>query len=151
HEGYIWAYEFSADGKTLVTGGHDKAIRFWDVATGQKQREITEQPKGVGKLALSPDGRQLATLGETGEPGFAWDNVDRIWGVACGKERRQLAMPVTKICNWQLGFNNLAFAPDGNTLVTAGQDDMLRFWKPHTGKELRQISLGNRTSLGSRA
>src|SRR5262245_24429307 len=88
HEGYIWAYEFSADGKTLVTGGHDKAIRFWDVATGQKQREITEQPKGVGKLALSPDGRQLATLGETGEPYFPWDNVIRIWDVAGGKERR---------------------------------------------------------------
>src|SRR5262249_12926371 len=51
----------------------------------------------------------------------------------------------------QLGFNALAFSPDGKTLVATGQDDMLRFWDPHTGKELRQISLGNRTSLGNRA
>jgi WD40 repeat protein len=102
-------------------------------------------------LTLSPDGSLLATLGETGEPYFPWENVIRIWDVASCKERRQLAMPVTKISDWQLGFNNLAFAPDGKTLVTTGQDDMLRFWDPHTGKELHQISLGNRTSMGNRA
>src|SRR5262249_30099220 len=31
---------FSPDGKTLVTAGADKAIRFWDVGTGQQKREI---------------------------------------------------------------------------------------------------------------
>jgi RNA polymerase sigma factor (sigma-70 family) len=145
-------YEFSADGKTLVTGGHDKAILFWDVATGQLQNQITGHPKGVGKLALSADGRLLATLGETGEPYFPWENVIRISDAATGKERRQIAMPVMKrFRDYGLGFNNLAFSPDGKTLVTTGQDDVLRFWDPHTGKELRQISLGNRTYMGNRA
>jgi len=151
HEGDIWAYEFSADGKTLVTGGHDKAIRFWDVATGKQQREITGHPKVVGKLTLSTDGRLLATLSETGEPYFPWDNVIRIWDVASGKERHQVMMPVKKYGGYQLGFNTMAFSPDGKTLVTTGQDDVLRFWDPQTGTELRQISLGNRTSMGNRA
>jgi RNA polymerase sigma factor (sigma-70 family) len=152
HEEYIWAYELSADGKTLVTGGHDKAIRWWDVATGQQQREMRGHPNAVGKLTLSTDGRLLATLGETGEPYYPWDNVIRIWDVAAGKERCQLAMPVMKrFRDYGLGFNNLAFAQDGKTLVTTGQDDILRFWGPHTGKELRRISIGNRTTLGNRA
>jgi RNA polymerase sigma factor (sigma-70 family) len=148
----ISTYEFLADGKTLVTGGRDKAIRWWDVATGQQQREMRGHPNVVGKLALSADGRLLATLGETVEPYFPWDNVIRIWDVASGKERRVLAMPVMKrFGDYALGFSTLAFSPDGKTLVTTGQDDMLRFWDPQTGKELRQISLGNRTYLGNRA
>jgi WD40 repeat protein len=152
HEEYIWAYEFSADGKTLITGGHDKVIRWWDVATGRQQREMRGHPSEVGKLTLSTDGTLLATVGMTREPYFPWDNVIRIWDVAASKERCQLAMPVMKrFRDYGLGFNNLAFSPDGKTLVTTGQDDMLRFWDPHTGKELRQISLGNRTSMGNRA
>src|SRR5262249_9046641 len=96
HEGYIWSYEFSADGKTLVTGGQDKVIRFWDVATGQQQREITGLPKPVGKLALAADGGLLAAAGRTEEPCVRYHDVIRIWDVASGKELHQLAMPVQR-------------------------------------------------------
>jgi WD40 repeat protein len=33
----------------------------------------------------------------------------------------------------------LAWAPDGKTLVSSGQDGVLRFWDPADGKEIRQI------------
>ncbi len=138
-EGYTWAYEFSADGKTLVTGGQDKIIRLWEVATGRLRREFTGHPNMLGKLALSPDGAMLATLGDTqGEWYYPWDNFIRIWDVSSGKEMRRLTMPIHKRFGDQsLGFNSLAFAPDGQTLVTAGQDDILRFWNPGTGTERR--------------
>src|SRR5262249_27503213 len=83
-----WSYEFSADGKALVTGGHDKVIRFWEVATGRLQREIAGHPKAVHRLALSTDGALLATLGVSQEWYYPWDNFIRIWDVATGKERR---------------------------------------------------------------
>jgi WD40 repeat protein len=147
-----WSYEFSADGKTLVTGGHDKVIRFWEVATGRLQREITGHPNRVGKLTLSPDGKLLASLGMSLEWYYPWDNFIRIWDVASGKETRRLTMPIHKrFVDQSLGFNTLAFAPDGKTLVTAGQDDILRFWNPGTGTELRSISLGSRTYVGTGA
>jgi RNA polymerase sigma factor (sigma-70 family) len=152
HDGWIWSYEFSADGKTLVTGGKDKVIRFWDVATGRLEREITGHPKDVHKLALSADGTMLATLSTSLEWYYPWDNFVRIWDVASGKETRRLTMPLQKRFGDQsLGFNTLAFDPVGQTLVTAGQDDMLRFWNPSTGTELRSISLGSRTYVGMRA
>lgn len=152
-EGYTWAYEFSADGKTLVTGGQDKIIRVWEVATGRLRREFTGHPNMVGKLALSPDGAMLATLGETqGEWYYPWDNFIRIWDLATGKETCRLTMPIHKrFGDRSLGFNTLAFDPDGKTLVTAGQDDMLRFWNPRTGTERRSISLGSRTYMGNAA
>lgn len=153
HEGWVWCYDFSADGKTLVTGGPDKAIRVWDVATGEKKREIAGHPNVVGKLALSADGTFLATLGmtevKTGNGAyFPWDNLIRVWDVAGGMELHRLTMPVKKgFADHPLGFSNLTFAPDGKTLVTAGQDGALRFWDAAAGKELRCIPLGSRGAM----
>jgi WD40 repeat protein len=150
HEGYMWACQFSADCKTLITGGPDKAIRFWNVATGEKKREITGHPNVVSKLALSGDGSLLATVGmtEVKVGNGAWfpsDNFIRIWDVASGKELRQLKMPVKKgFGDYPQGFHFLTFAPDGKTLVTTGQDDLVRFWNPATGEEVRRMSLSSR-------
>jgi WD40 repeat protein len=35
HSDGISALVFSTDGKTLISGSHDKSIRLWDVTTGQ--------------------------------------------------------------------------------------------------------------------
>jgi RNA polymerase sigma factor (sigma-70 family) len=150
HEGYMWCHEFSADSKTLITGGADQAIRFWDVATGEKKREITGHPNVVSKVALSGDGSLLATIGmtEVKAGAGAWyppDNFIRIWDAASAKELRQLRMPNRKgFGDHPEGFHFLTFAPDGVTLVTAGQDDLIRFWNPATGQEMRQLPLGSR-------
>lgn len=36
---------------------------------------------------------------------------------------------------------SVAFSRDGKTLISAGEDGMLRFWEPATGKELRRVRL----------
>jgi RNA polymerase sigma factor (sigma-70 family) len=150
HEGWIWCCAFSADSKTLVSGGSDKAIRFWDVATGRKEREITGHPNIVGQLSLSADGALLASLGmievKAGAGSyFPLDNVIRIWDVTTGKELHQLTMPAQQgFRNRLAGFGYLTFAADGKTLVTTGQDGLLRLWDAAAGKELRRFSLGTK-------
>jgi RNA polymerase sigma factor (sigma-70 family) len=126
---------FSADGKTLVTRGTGKAIRFWDVATGQQVRHI-DAPEDVGLVALSPDGKLLASVAfrreVTGAGIITWGPVNqvRVWNADTGKELRQLAVGAK-------GFGAVAFAPDSKTLVTVSGDDVLRVWDATTGKELR--------------
>jgi RNA polymerase sigma factor (sigma-70 family) len=147
-EEHVWCYVFSADSKTLVTGGADKAICFWDVATGGKKQELAGHPNNVGRIALSPDGSLLASLDLTkvttggGGATYLWNDFIRVWDVASGKEARRLVMPQQKdVAEFQRVFSNVTFSPDGKTLVTAGSDGQLRFWDPATGKELRRFAV----------
>jgi RNA polymerase sigma factor (sigma-70 family) len=148
HEGWIWSHNFSADGKTLVTAGADRAVRLWDVATGKKRREIADLPNIVGHVALSADGALLATVGMNEIKGgggsvFPTDPFVRVWDVGTAKELRQLSMPAREDASGLThGFSCLAFVPDGKTLVTSGFDGWLRFWDPAAGKELRRLALG---------
>jgi RNA polymerase sigma factor (sigma-70 family) len=147
HERVAWTIAFSADSKTLASGSHDKTIRLWDVPTGKELRQI-EHNNEIGKVALSADGRLLASIDFIphvhkvyGSTYLAPDNLVRLWDTATGKELRQLPMPAKKL-HWykEKGFQCVEFAPDGKTLVTGGADGALRFWDPATGKELRHIA-----------
>jgi len=152
HNGYILCHIFSADGKTLITGGADKAIRFWEVATGKQNQEIIV-PNLVGKIVMSADGTLLASLGLREEKNGALtiqypESLIRVWDVASGKELRQLRNPPSqKFTEHELRTYTLTFAPDGKTLISVANDGVLRFWDTVAGKELRHFPIGLRGQL----
>jgi len=53
---------FSPDGKTLTSGGNDRTVKLWDVATGEKLLTLEGYRGAVRFAAFSPDGKTLATL-----------------------------------------------------------------------------------------
>ena len=97
---------FSRDGRLLAIGGEETWL--WDLASGRRRRV----PGAAGALALSVDGKRLATAGKDG-------NV-RIFDVAT---RRRLSEPLTGPAQ---GLHAIAFSPDGATLAAAGEDK--RVW-----------------------
>jgi RNA polymerase sigma factor (sigma-70 family) len=150
HRGYFWAIGLSADGKTLATGGTDKTLRLWDVATGKLLREIDGRPNVISRVALSPRGSLVASLGSKeikhhgGGSSFPWENRIRIWDTATGKELRQLRLGARGVRPGEApAFSMVAFTPDGKALLTASNDGTLRLWDPATGKEKRRVVLGD--------
>src|SRR5262245_56798653 len=104
---------FLPDGRTLVTAGAD--IRLWDAESGLATRRIAFDPPSdpAESMALSPDGRTLAT-GHTGQ-------LVRFWDLVTGKEIRRWPAeePVPKLdpqappgVVWRV-----AFSPDGKLLL----------------------------------
>jgi len=54
---------FSPDGKHIVTGGTEPALRIWDATTGRQLRTLEDEGGTVNIVAFSRDGKLLATSG----------------------------------------------------------------------------------------
>jgi WD40 repeat protein len=72
HHERVLALAFSPDGTALFSGGRDRTVRCWDVAS-QRQREAWSWPIGVVySLAVAPDGMTAAAGGNAGRT-VIWD------------------------------------------------------------------------------
>ena len=68
----IWAVNWTADGRTLLTAGNDGVVRMWDAETGGERKAFDWQ---IGKLycaAFSPDGLTCAACSAKGQV-VVWD------------------------------------------------------------------------------
>lgn len=56
HGAELYALAVSADGKTLVSGGYDRRLIFWETKTGKK-RFTVEMPDWINQIAFTRSGR----------------------------------------------------------------------------------------------
>lgn len=121
----IWAN----DGKTLASAGSGPTIRHWDAETGQELfQQFAGHQGGVAGVAISPDGRLVATGGE---------NV-RLWNLA-----KSTADPVIAVKG---GAASVAFSPDGKLLATVGRDRAVHLWDVGTGGSIKVLE-GHKNQL----
>jgi WD40 repeat protein len=118
-EEFLTCLAVSPDGKTVATGGVDRAIRLWDVATGKKLRGGEGHLGGVGAVAFSPDGTALATASGAGLGG---EHPVLLWEAATGKEEGRVLPPAGR------QPSALAFSPDGRTLAVLTNSGALDLW-----------------------
>jgi WD40 repeat protein len=113
HTAYVKCLAFSPDGKTLVSGSHDKTVRVWDVAAGKEVAVFTGHTNGVAAVAFSPDGRTVASASA--------DGTVRVLDAATGSE-------LERFQGHTGGVLDVAFFPDGKTLLSCGVDKTIRRW-----------------------
>jgi WD40 repeat protein len=66
HQDCVRSLVFLPDSKTLLSGSQDQTIRVWDVAWGKQVRMVRRHRAGVTALAVSRDGRVIASASEDG-------------------------------------------------------------------------------------
>jgi RNA polymerase sigma factor (sigma-70 family) len=112
--------------RALVTAGCP-TCSFWDVASGKEVRRFDGTSVGWAH-GVSPDGKTLA--------GTIPDNIIQLSDAVTGKPLRQLKGHAEAL-------RSVAFAANGRTLVSGGQDGTVRVWDTATGKEARRFSDGH--------
>ncbi len=123
------------DGKRLVTIDSDRVIHIWDAATGRSLHRIELAGRNFARIALSPDGKTIATTEPSPEHRL------RLWDVATGRERRRLHTPRDESCDCPI------FTPDGRSLITLGS---VRQGEREPGQSPRCFDIRDLTASGAR-
>jgi WD40 repeat protein len=162
HSNTIEDARFHADG-TLLTAGHDGAVRWWNTATGAELRHVRHDAQ-VYSLALGKDGSTLFTGGD--DPGLRiWRAADgapvrfvpakgnQFFALAAGARSRLVAGGATLVVYAQDDvpasgrqlrdrahhgwIQSVALSPDETRVASGGSDGAVRVWDAATGEELR--------------
>jgi WD40 repeat protein len=116
------AVVFTSKSDILYSGGVDRRIICWSMPDGEKLKEW-EAPAAVWAMALSPDGKTLASAGQ--------GDAITIWETSTSKRIRTLSGKTSSIAHG----NSLAFSSDGQWLVSGGYEGSVGIWDINKEKE----------------
>ena len=132
-KGYPGAAEFLPDGRHILVGyrsggtatGKEWTAKLWGVEDGKVVREFGGHTDGVRQLAMSPDGKRLATRD--------WGKKLRLWEIETGKLQKEI--------DWTLDPNpvSLTFQKTGELYGASDHARWDRSGQPDHREVRRQV------------
>jgi WD40 repeat protein len=117
-EGLVEHLAFSSDGRALAGGYEDGAIKIWNLANGNVERNLRASSE-ITALVFAPNGQTLATA--------TTDNTISLWNLQTGLQQ-------AKFQKHDAAINALAFSPDSQFLASGSDDRTIVLWDVLTGK-----------------
>jgi WD40 repeat protein len=131
HTAAITSCAITPDGSRIISTSEDNTIRVWNAYSGNELLVLTAHQGAVTGCALSADGLWLATTSA--------DRTIKIWDISLiyGSPNSGYA---AKLIHTLRGHDGLvtccAISADSSLLVSASEDQTLRFWNIQTGQQL---------------
>ncbi len=114
----------STDGKYLASGGCDRTIRVWEIASGKQEQTIENHADWVMGISFSRDDKFLFSAGR--------DKTAKVWSLAT--KESVLTFP-----DHQNVVYGVACKTDGKAGISAGADRQVRTW--NSSGEAKQIKV----------
>lgn len=101
----------------------EQKVIVWEVATGNRMRELSTPEGWLWSLAFSADDRLLigGGSGDEGWYGYKTDNCIHIWDISSGSE-------IGRLRGHEKAVFSLVVTPDGRQLVSGSADGTVRVW-----------------------
>jgi WD40 repeat protein len=159
---WVWALAFSPDGKQLVTAGSNKVVRLWDVDTGKEVHQMRGHKATIKSVAFTPYNNSIIS-GSDDHTVRLWRVSDgsqvsayegHTWGVnavAISPDKIKVSLASVSTDRtlrvWDGKHPGAMPAPsalqavaylDRDTLITGGDDGIIRVWDIPTAKQTRE-------------
>jgi cytochrome c len=165
HQDNVNAIAFTPDGSALVSAGYDLTVRIWPLA--KLDSPITAQvPSPLNSISIARDGEisvagadgKVYFLSPTGDMNASVQAAERpIISIAVSQDGKFVAAAAIagsvaiierqnrKIARTLVGPGlpvwAVAFLPDSKTLVSGGNDRLVRRWNAETGEHLGEVAM----------
>jgi WD40 repeat protein/class 3 adenylate cyclase len=136
------AISFLPDGRTLITGGSNGRVTFWDPSAGRLTRTLRFADP-VEWTAITPDAKLLAVLTQAAD---STTSHVKLVDIATGKViRDHLVSHATPLTNSTPGAAGLEFSRDGREVIALGccsSGSAVVAWDTRTGAQLFNRTTG---------
>lgn len=130
----IVALEFMPDREAILTQDSEGVVRIRDPASGELLFEASGHKFASRGLAVSPDGKWVATSGNEGL------STEGFWGYAILIRDTRTGEIVHRLPAHTHSIDDLAFSADGELLASASTDKSAKIWDVATGRLLKTLS-----------
>jgi WD40 repeat protein len=145
HPAEVTALAIAPGGPTLVTGGGDGVVRWLESANGRERIALRGHTAAVRELALLPPstgGIRVVSVSE--------DGTGRIWTLpfasetkTSGKTQQQASETKAVVLSGHKGpVRGVALTPDGQAIITGGDDGTVRVWSTADGAPHETLAPG---------
>ena len=121
HTNRVWSVAFCPKSSLLASGSSDQTVKLWDIETGHCLKTLRGYNSRIFAIASAPN--NIIASGSS-------DQLVRLWNTKTGECLRTLK-------GHQASIRGALFTPDGETLITCGDDHTLKVWEVSSGQCLR--------------
>jgi WD40 repeat protein len=127
HDSYVTS--LALGGNTLVSGGYDGRLIWWDIDSRSRVRDVAAHSKWIRRVAVTPDGNVFASVAD--------DMVCRLWDVPTGRKLLELrGHDQLTPAHFPSMLYAIAISSDGQHIATGDKIGHIVVWDRETGRSL---------------